>query len=151
MTISFKEKHEQLIKEENDLKEKLQIETSKVKENLDNYLSKTNDLIKINEKINNGIKNLENEEKNLIKTINYISQINKNKKELKHYFKELMKNLKITFDNENNIVNYEEYYFNGILIPQDIDFKKINSNSINLQWNIDEYNFINIDKNKIIF
>ena len=151
MTINFKEKHEQLIKEENDLKEKLQIETSKVKENLDNYLSKTNDLIKINEKINNGIKNLENEEKNLIKTLNYISQINKSKKELKNYFKELMKNLKIIYDKENNIVNYEEYYFNGIPIPKDIDFKKINSNSINLQWNIDEYNFINIDKNKIIF
>ena len=62
-----------------------------------------------------------------------------------------MKNLKIIFDKENNIVKYEEYYFNGIPIPKDIDFKKIDSNSINAQWNIDEHNFINIDKNKIIF
>jgi len=45
------------------LKEKLQIEVTKVKEKLEIFLSNINNEIKISDKINKGIKNLEKEEK----------------------------------------------------------------------------------------
>ena len=45
--------------------------------------------IKISDKINKGIKNLEKEEKNMIKILAYVSKINKNKKEWLQYFKNL--------------------------------------------------------------
>ena len=116
LTNSFLQKHEILIKEENNIKEKLQIEVTKTKEKLENYLSQTNNQIKINEKIQQGIKKLDKEEKNIIKNLTYISKINKNKKEMKILSNELMKSIKFNYE-ENNI-KYEEYYFNGIPIPK---------------------------------
>ena len=143
LTNSFLQKHEILIKEENNIKEKLQIEVTKTKEKLENYLSETNNQIKINEKIQQGIKKLDKEEKNIIKDLTYISKINKNKKEMKILSNELMKSIKFNYE-ENNI-KYEEYYFNGIPIPKNIEIKDINYNSININWEIDN----NIDNNKI--
>ena len=148
-TKSFQERHEQLLKQENDLKEKLQTETTKIKEKLENYLSESNNIIKINEKISKGIKKFENEEKNIIQNLNYVSKINKNKKDMKQLFQKLMKNLKFSFDNEKNTIQYNEYYFNGIPEPKNINFKDISSNSVNIEWKIDDINLINIDKNKI--
>ena len=143
LTNSFLQKHEILIKEENNIKEKLQIEVTKTKEKLENYLSETNNQIKINEKIQQGIKKLNKEEKNIIRDLTYISKINKNKKEMKILSNELMKSIKFNYE-ENNI-KYEEYYFNGIPIPKNIEIKDINYNSININWEIDN----NIDNNKI--
>ena len=56
---------------------------------------------------------------------------------------ELMKSIKFKYE-ENNI-KYEEYYFNGIPIPKNIEIKDISYNSININWEIDN----NIDNNKI--
>ena len=69
MTKSYEKKHEKLIKEENDLKERLNNEVTKVKEKLENFLSESNRVIKINERINKGIQNLEKVEKNIIKNL----------------------------------------------------------------------------------
>ena len=143
LTNSFLQKHEILIKEENNIKEKLQIEVTKTKEKLEYYLSQTNNQIKINEKIQQGIKKLNKEEKNIIRDLTYISKINKNKKEMKILSNELMKSIKFNYE-ENNI-KYEEYYFNGIPIPKNIEIKDIKYNSININWEIDN----NIDNNKI--
>ena len=137
-TKSFELKHEKLTKEENDLKEKLQIEVTKIKEKLEEYLSISNELIKNIEKINKGIKILEKEEKNMIKTLSYISKINKNEKEMKKLSQELMKNIKISFIEEENNIKYEEYYFNGILPPKDIQFKEITDTSFKIYWKNDD-------------
>jgi len=56
LTNSFVQKHEKLIKIENNLKEQLQIEITKVKEKLENFWSRTNTQIKMNERINKGLK-----------------------------------------------------------------------------------------------
>ena len=146
---SFLLKHEELIKEENDLKEKLQTEVTKIKEKLEEFLSNSNELIKNVEKINKGIKILEKEEKNLIKTLSYISKINKNQKEMKKLIQELMKNIKITYNEEENNIKYEEYYFNGIVIPKNIEFKDISSSSANISWNIDNITIKDVDNNKM--
>ena len=89
-TKSFELKHSELNKEEKKLKENLQNEVTKVKEQLELFLSKSNNIIKTCEKINKGIKALEKEEKSMIKTLSYISKINKNKKEMKILFQELI-------------------------------------------------------------
>ena len=78
LKISFEKKHEKLLKEENDLREKLQNEVTKIKEQLENNLTESNTIIKHNERINKGIKQFQNEErKNMIKILSYISKINK--------------------------------------------------------------------------
>ena len=79
-TKSYELKHEKLTKEENDLKEKLQNEVTKVKEKLEKFFTDVDNIIKNCEKINKGIKALEKEEKNMIKTLLYVSTINKNEK-----------------------------------------------------------------------
>ena len=154
ITKSFEEKHEKLIKEENDLKEKLQNEVTKIKEKLEIFLSKSNNVIKSSERINKGIKIIENEkeeEKNMIKYLSYVSKINKNIKEINILSNELMKNLKISFNENKNTINYEEYIFNGIQTPKDIEFKDIKFNSVKLYWKIDNLNIINIYNKQIKF
>jgi len=151
VTKSYEKKHEKLIKEESDLKEKLNNEVTKVKEKLENFLSESNRIINVNERINKGIQNLEKIEKNIIKNLTYISKINKNKKETNYLFHELMRNLNISFNEEKSEINYEEYYFNGIHPIKDIEFKDISPNSLNIIWKIDNLNIINMDKNKIKF
>ena len=145
MTKSYEKKHEKLIKEENDLKEELDNEVTKVKEKLENFLSESNRIIKVNERINKGIQNLEKVEKNIIKDLTYISKINKNKKEMKILSNELMKSIKFNYE-ENNI-KYEEYYFNGIPIPKNIELKDIKYTSANIYWEIDNIEYM--DNNKI--
>jgi len=142
ITKSYIKKHEILIKEENELKDQLQIEVTKIKEKLEIYLSESNNNIKINERINKGIKNIE--DKNMIKILSYVSKINKNKRNNKKLFNELMKNIKIKYEEDK--IKYEEYYFNGISKPKNIQFKDITSSSLNISWNID--NIINNEEIK---
>ena len=149
ITQSYEKKHEKLIKEENDLKEELQNEVTKVKEKMENYLSELSSIIRVNEKIAKGISILEKEEKNMIKNLSYVSKINKNKKAMNKLFGILMKNLEISFEEENNNIKYDDYYFNGIQIPKNIEFKEITSNSLKIFWNIDNIKNININKEKI--
>ena len=147
---SFEQKHEKLIKEENDLREKLQNEVTKVKEKLEKCFSDSNTLIKTGEKINKGIKNLEKEEKNIIKTLSYVSKINKNQKEMKTLVSELMKSLKISYKEEENNIKFETFWFNGITPPTNIEFKDIGSNSFKILWS-DSNIKLNIDKQKLTF
>ena len=103
-TKAFELKREKLNKEETDLKEKLKTEVTKIKEKFELSLTEINNLSKTCDKIKKGIKSLEKEEKNMIKTISYISKININKEKMRILFQELMKNLKISFiENESTI------------------------------------------------
>ena len=52
----FEEKHLILTKQENDMREKLQNQVTKIKEKLELYLTNLNELIRSCEKINKGIK-----------------------------------------------------------------------------------------------
>ena len=148
-TKFFEKKREKLNKEEEDLKEKLKIEVTKIKEKLENYLSQTYNLTKICERIIKGVKSIQNEETNMIKILSYVSFINKNQKEIDVLTKELIKNLKITFNEEEGTIKYEEYYFNGFPIPKDIEFKEIESTNLKVLWKLDDINLLNIDKNQI--
>ena len=79
MANTFQKKHEELLKKENDLKENLQNEVTKTKEKLELFLTDTNNEVLQSERINKGIKKIENE-KNTIKVLSYTSKINQTKK-----------------------------------------------------------------------
>ena len=151
VTECFIKRHEKLIKEENELVEKLQNEVTKIKEKLEIYLSEANKILKNSERINKGIKSIENDNKNIIKTLTYVSKINKNKKEINKLNKQLIKNTKISFKEDETNIKFDEYYFNGIPSPKNIQFKDITGISFKIMWDIDNINLINIDKNKIKF
>ena len=145
---SYKIKHEKLIKEENEIKDKLKNEVTKIKENLEINLLKINEIIRKNERINKGIKILlEDKDKKMIKELNYISNINKNKKEMKLLYQQPMKNLKILYNENESNIKYEEYYFNGISKPKDIEFNDIGINSFKISWKIEDN--VNIEKKEI--
>ena len=150
-TKSFEKKHEQLIKEEKEIKDKLDNEVTKIKSKLEEHLSLVNSLIRNYDKINKGIQGLKKEEQNqnikILRNLTYISKLNKSQKEMNKINQILMKNLKLDFIDDN--IKYEEYYFNGLSIPKNIKINDIKCNSCNISWKIDELNIINIDKNKI--
>ena len=64
---------------------------------------------------------------------------------------ELMRNLKITFEENQTNIKFNNYYFNGIQTPKDIEFKDISTNNLKIFWNIDNINILNIDNKKINF
>ena len=150
VTKSFELKHEILLKQEKEIKEDLQNKVTKTKEELENRLNESNELIRTSEKINKGIKSLEkDEDKNMIKILSYVSKMNSNKKESNSLLVKLMKNLDMNFQDEQTKIQYEEYFFNGIQIPKDIQIKDIKLNSVSIIWDIDNININKIDKNKL--
>ena len=151
MTNYFQKKYEQLLKQENDLKEKLQNEVTKTKECLENFLSETNNEIIKSERIKKGIAKIEKENNNMSKVLSYVSKINKTKKDMKRLIVTLMKNIKFTFDEIKGDIIYEDYYFNGICSPKNIQFKDITTSSLKIFWDFDQINMENIDNNKISF
>ena len=138
---SFELKHEQLYKEEKDLIENLQNEVTKIKEKLENFLSESNNIIRICDKINKGISKLEkNNNHYIIQNISYVSKINKIQKEIDDLNYESMINIKINFDEKNANVNYEKYVFNGIPIPSNILIDEITNSSFKANWKIEQNN-----------
>ena len=141
ITKTYKRRHEELEREELQKKEKLDNEVTKVKEKLENFLSRTNNELKISERVNKGIKNIQKEEKNTIKILSYISKINKNKKGFNSLFQELMYNIKPSFNESENEVIFDEYYFNGAPIPNNIECKDntfIGFSNIEISWKIND-------------
>jgi len=84
----------------------------------------------------------------MIKKLTYVSKINKNDKEIKKLNYTCMKNIKISFEENENKVKFEEYFFNGIPSPKDIEFKDIDINSLKVYWKMEDINILNIDKIK---
>ena len=125
LTQSYLKKHEQLLKEENDLKEKLQNEVTKSKEKLENYLSLANNDIKLSERIMKGIEKMKNKDENIIKIISYVSKANKTRNEIIYLSGEFMKNIKFHYEEEKSQIKFEEYFFNGIPLPENIEIKDI--------------------------
>ena len=62
-----------------------------------------------------------------------------------------MKNMKINFEEDNNTIKFEDYYFNGIPSPENIEIKNITSSSFEVNWKLNEKNIFGLDKNKINF
>ena len=146
VTKLYEIKHENLIKEEEGLKDKLKNEVTKIKEQLELNISNITNTIRNCERIIKGLKIFQKEEENnILKKLNYISNINKNKKEMNIIFQQLMKNLNISYDNDT--IKYEEYIFNGLPTPKDVEFTDKNPNCFKISWKIDDINIL--DKKQI--
>ena len=139
--------HERLLKKEKEVKEELQNKVTKTKEQLENFLTECNELIRISEKINKGIKPIEKEQDiNIIKSLSYVSKMNLIKKDCNSILKTLMKNFEMNFKEDEADIKYEEYIFNGIE-PKNIQIKDIKPVSAKIYFDLDFIN--NIDKNKL--
>ena len=143
---SYEKKHQILNEEEKNMKEKLQNEVTKIKEKLEINLSESDQLIRENERILKGINSLKKEDENIIKILSYVSKINKNKKTLSNFFLKNMKNLKISFQEEKNNINYEEYDFNPKITIKDIKIENISFDKFDVSWKIDDI-YEKIDNN----
>ena len=55
------------------------------------------------------------------------------------------------YNKNKNDINYEEYNFNGIPLPKDMQFEDINSKTIIIFWNLDDIKIQDVDNNKINF
>ena len=143
LSKSFKIKHEQLKKEEDEIKEKLDNKVTKVKENLEKFLFQCNNNIKISKIIKKGIEKFDNKEKSMMKTLSYVSKINKVKSDFENILNQFIKSLNFYYVEKKTNINYEEYYINFIQPPKFTfgnDFPFISWNKINTK---------NIDSNKI--
>ena len=111
-----------------------------MKEKLEEYYSETNKEIKEGERLNKIINSFEKDEegKSLIKELTYISYINKKKKEIEKLLLKLMKNLKITYKEDEEILKLDEYHFSGIKNPKDIEFNDIKIDSLKMSWKFEE-------------
>ena len=147
---AYKDIYEKLKLEEESKIEKLKNEVTKTKEKLENSLSESNQSITANERINKGIKIMEKEKNvNMLNILTYVSKINKNNKCNKALLGTLMKNINLSFNEKNNDIIYDEYYFNGIPIIKNIEIEDITSSSVKLIWKIDDN--IYLDKKEIKF
>ena len=111
-TKSFEEKREFLNLEEENLKDKLKNEVTKIKEKLEVNMGLIKELLRKCEQIQKGIKNLQKEEKNMIKTLSYISKVNQNQRKIDNLMNSPMKNMNIAFNKDKCIIEYKEYFFN---------------------------------------
>ena len=120
----FKNKHEELNQEEKKLKSDLVNKVTEIKEELKNFLIKSNDIISSCEKTNKAMEYYEKSNNNNdIKTLNYISEINKSKEKTKEFLNNKIRNIDISFNSEN-LLDFKDYYFNGIPIPKNIKVKQ---------------------------
>ena len=60
-----------------------------------------------------------------------------------------MKSIKFNFQEKESNIKYEDFYFNGFSIPQEIEFKDITLHSLNISWKIGNNNNMDVDINKI--
>jgi len=133
-TKSYELKREKLKKEEEDLKEKLKTEVTKIKEKLENYLSQIYNLSNDCDKIIKGLKSFQKEEKNMIKTLSYVSTINKTQKNINSFFQQPMINLNLFYNEEKGKIEYKEYSFNIFKNSYDIQSKILNGSGKKVEY-----------------
>ena len=159
ITVSYKSINEELSKTINSKIEELRDKEKKLKKQLeDKFVEIKNPLEDLLPKLYNFILNAEKvmkssnsymEENNIFKKLAYISNISNIIKKKEQYFKMLMKSMNINFDSEKMEINFEEYYFNGIPLPLNIEFKEVNANSIKVVWELNNINLLDFDKNEL--
>ena len=136
ITSSFKKKHLELEKEEKDLKFELITKVTKIKNELENSLKESDKKLSICEKIIQAGINFEKKfNQNELKKLYYIIEMKKKEEETKNLIKKKIKNYNIFFDNKYNDISFDEYYFNVIPIPKDINYE-IKGDNLLLTWKI---------------
>ena len=143
ITASFEEKRFELNKLEKKLKLDLDKKVTEVKEELENKLSKSNNIIISLERINKAIKYYANKNfTNKIKFLYYISEINNYNLKALDFYKKPIRNIDISINLELNAINYKDFYFSGIPTPKNINIEE-KEDKIFILWDIDEFRITN--------
>ena len=113
---------------------------------LEMHLTQSNNILSSCDKMLKLTENYEMlNDNNDIKTLYYISEINKNNEKVKSFFNMPIKNIDIIFGSFLNNLYINEYYFSGIPVPKDIKVEE-NDNKIAISWTIAD-----IRKNDLFF
>ena len=149
ITASFKEQHIKLNNEENELKSDLDMKVTKAKNQLENFLLESMNILTSCERAEKANKYYEKKnDNNKIKTLYYITKIIKLNEKSKELFQKPIKNLDIYFNSDLNNIDYKEYYFSGIPIPKNIKAEE-KGNKVYISWDIDDFRIKNFDINNI--
>ena len=108
-TESFQRKRELLDREEENLKDNLKNEVTKIKEKMEIFLSQIYNMSKSCDKIIKGLKSFNKEENNIVKLLSYVSAINKTKKSMNKLMNQVIINKKISYNEKESIIKYEVY------------------------------------------
>jgi len=136
------------------LKELLKNEVTKTKEKFEEFFTEANKSIKEGERLNKIIITYEKEkgENNLLKYLSLISHINNKRREMEYLLFQNMKNLKISYNHDEECLKFDDLFFNGIKYPKDIEFKDVGMDSLKVEWKFDKINFLdNVDENLLKF
>ena len=151
INASFKEQHLILNEKENKIKSELGSKVNEVKKELEKFLIESNDILIICERTFNAINYYDKKNnKNVIQTLYYISEIHKTEQNTKNYFRKPISNLDISYNNLFNIITYNYYCFSGCPIPKDINIEKT-EDKIFISWDIGIMKKRDLDINKIKF
>ena len=145
--LSFKKQHLELEEKEKKLKIELSLKVKQIKEELERNLKISSNIILSCEKTNELITRNETKFNNDIKTLYYISEINKNKETAEEFINKKIKNYDISFKSDE-YVDYDDYYFNGIPVPKNIKAEK-KGEKLYISWNLDNPDRKNIDTDNI--
>ena len=149
ITASFEQQHNKLNEKEKNIKFELDLKVTKIKEELENFLKESNDILISCERIEKAIKYYEKKKiNNEIKILYYISEINKNNEIAKNFIKKQIKNIEIYYNSDLNTLEYKDYYCSGIPIPKNIKIEKQESKLL-IYWDIDNYIIKDFNKKNI--
>lgn len=149
ITLSFKKQHLELDDTEKKLKLELKVKVNQIKNELKDYLAKLKNILISCEKTYEMVEKYEKKSNNDIKTLYYISEINKNEEKAKDFFIKKIRNSDISFLSDKYIF-YEDYYFNGIPIPKNIKAEK-KEGKLYISWDLDDSIIKRIDFKNISY
>ena len=114
------------MKKRKKLKLNLESKVKEIKEQLNRSLASSN-LISYSYETNQEKfeKYVLNKNNNTIKTLYYISEIDKICRKAKVFCQIKIRNINISYNSNLDTLDYKDYYFNGIPIPKNITFKTI--------------------------
>ena len=142
----FEDEHLNLNIKEKNAKKEIDEKVEEIKDELQNFLKESQDIFLSCENISNSIQAYkQNLGKSNMKTLYYISEINKNNEKVKELFQKPIKNINIIFPNmslfgEKDNPRFIYYYLSGMPIAKNIWISKVDENAF-IAWNIDELRF----------
>ena len=139
MNKAFRKEHYLISRTRYKLKDELNGKIDNIKEELNNFLKRTENIISSFADISKAIESFGKlKESHIIRTWCYISEINKYNEKADNLFKEPKKTLFFSFDEDKDSINYRNYYFDGLPVPEDILFEKNEKNEVEITWKSDE-------------